>query len=139
MSEALPAGVLDTCVVIALGAIDPAELPDDQAITTVTLGELSVGPLTTEDPAERARRQARLQAVEHDFAESMLDYDQRSARVFGAVMAGALRRGRSSRARVSDHQIAAIAMANGLALYTINVADFGHIDGLDLRSVSAPT
>lgn len=138
MSEQLPAGVLDTCVVIALGSVDPAELPDEQAITTVTLGELSVGPLITHDPAEQGRRQARLQAAEHDFADSMLDYDQRAARVFGTVMASSLQRGRASRTRVSDFQIAAIALANGLSLYTINVDDFAHIDGLDVRAVSAP-
>ena len=134
----LPPGVLDTCVVIALDAVDPDELPDDQAITAITLGELTVGPLATDDPDERARRQLRLQAVEHDFAESMLDYDPAAARVFGAVMAGALRRGRRSRVRVSDYQIAAIAIVHGLALYTINVEDFAQIDGLDLRRVTAP-
>lgn len=138
MSTPLPAGVLDTCVVIALGGLDPDELPDEQAITTVTLGELSVGPLTTNDPSERARRQACLQAAEHDFAESMLVYDQAAARAFGTVMAGALRRGCRSRARVSDHQIAAIAIANRLALYTINVEDFAGINGLDLRTVTPP-
>lgn len=138
MSESLPAGVLDTCVVIALGTVDPSELPNDQAITTITLGELSVGPLITTDPVEQARRQARLQAVEHDFGESMLTYDQSAARVFGGVMAGALRRGRASRVRVSDYQIAAIAVANDIALYTINVDDFAGIDGLDLRAVAPP-
>ncbi len=138
MSAQLPPGVLDTCVVIALGSVNPDELPDDQSITTVTLGELSVGPLTTIDPVEQARRQARLQAVEHDFADAMLAYDQSAARVFGGVMAGALSRGRSSRGRISDFQIAAIAIANGLALYTINVEDFASIDGLDLRTMSPP-
>lgn len=131
--------MLDTSVVIALGEVDAAELPDEQAITTVTLGELSVGPRTTADPVEQGRRQARLQAVEHEFGESMLVYDQAAARVFGSVMAGALARGRSSRARVSDFQIAAIAIANGLALYTINVDDFAGIDGLDVRAVSSPS
>lgn len=138
MSEPPTRGVLDTSVVIALGTADPDELPDEQAITTVTLGELSVGPLATADPLERARRQAVLQAVEHHFAESMLTYDQAAARRFGAVMAGALVRGRTSRTRVSDFQIAAIALANDLALYTINVADFEGIADLDVRAVSAP-
>lgn len=134
----MSAGILDTNVVIALGRLDADELPDEQAITTITLGELSVGPLIAGDPSERARRQARLQAVEHDFGESMLPYDQAAARAFGAVMAGALARGRTSRGRVSDFQIAAIALANRLPLYTVNVADFEGIDGLDLRPVSAP-
>jgi predicted nucleic acid-binding protein len=130
-------GILDTCVVIALGRIDPAELPDEQAITTITLGELSVGPLIAIDPAERARRQARLQAVEHTFPNAMLPYDDAAARSFGAVMAGAIERGRPSRGRVSDYQIAAIALANGLPLYTVNVGDFDGIHGLDLRPVTS--
>lgn len=134
----MSAGILDTCVVIALEQVDPAELPDEQAITTVTLGELTVGPLIARDAFERARRQVRLQAVEHQFADSMLPYDQAAARAFGMVMAGAIERGRRSRARVSDFQIASIALAHQLALYTVNVDDFEGIDGLDLRPVSAP-
>lgn len=132
-------GILDTCVVIALGHVDAGELPDEQAITTVTLGELTVGPLIAADTAERARRQARLQAVEHHFADAILPYDQAAARAFGIVMAGAIERGRRSRARVSDYQIAAIAIANQLPLYTIDVDDFAGIDGLDVRAVGAPT
>jgi tRNA(fMet)-specific endonuclease VapC len=131
----MTAGILDTNVVIALGAIAAAELPDQQAITKITLGELSVGPLIASDPLERARRQARLQAVEHEFADAMLPYDVLAARAFGTVMAAALARGRSSRARVSDFQIAAIALSTGLPLYTVNAADFAEIDGLDLRLV----
>lgn len=135
----MTAGVLDTCVVIDLGRIADDELPDEQAITTITLGELSVGPLIAGDPAERARRQARLQAVEHEFADAMLPYDQAAARAFGAVMAGAIARGRRSRVRVGDFQIAAIALSNGLPLYTVNVDDFAGIDGLELRPVTAPS
>ncbi|MFP5488003.1 MAG: type II toxin-antitoxin system VapC family toxin [Acidimicrobiia bacterium] len=131
-------GILDTCVVIALGQVDPDDLPDEQAITTVTLGELTVGPLIAADVSERARRQARLQAVEHHFADAMLPYDQAAARAFGMVMAGAIERGRRSRARVSDFQIAAIAIANQLPLFTIDVDDFAGIAGLDLRPVRAP-
>lgn len=54
-------------------------------------------------------------------------------------MAAALQRGRTSRARVSDFQIAAIAIANGLPLYTSNVADFVGIDRLELHAVTPPT
>lgn len=134
----MSAGILDTCVVIDLGRLANDELPDEQAITTITLGELGVGPLITDDPNERARRQARLQAAEHAFAEAMLPYDQAAARAFGAVMAGAIARGRRSRGRVSDFQIAAIALANRLPLYTVNVDDFVGIDGLELHPVTAP-
>ncbi|MBA3606861.1 MAG: type II toxin-antitoxin system VapC family toxin [Acidimicrobiia bacterium] len=132
----LPGGVLDTCVIIELGGrLDAAQLPDDQVITAVTLGELSVGPLVADDVGERSRRQLRLQAMEIEFAEATLPYDAAAARIFGRVMAAALRRGRRSRVRVSDYQIAAIAIANDLPLYTINTDDFARVDGLTLMPV----
>lgn len=130
-------GILDTCVAIDLGRLDPTELPVEQAITTITLGELSVGPFVASSPVERVRRQRHLQAIEERFAESMIGFDVVAAREYGAVMAGASARGPTSRTRVSDFQIAAIALANRLPLYTVNVADFAGIDRLDVRSVTA--
>ena len=105
-------GLLDTSVVIDLGRIDPAELPVELAITAITLGELSVGPLTASTVGERSRRLQVLQAVEHEFAQTIYPYDAAAARAFGEVMAAALQRGRTSQARASDFQIAAIAIAN---------------------------
>jgi tRNA(fMet)-specific endonuclease VapC len=137
----LPAGILDTCVIIELGGhpVVDDQIPDEQAITTITLGELSVGPLVARDADERARRQLRLQAIETRFADAMLPYDDAAARIFGRVMASALVRGRGSRVRASDYQIAAIAMANDLPLYTINIDDFAAIEGLALMPVSMVT
>jgi len=136
----LPAGILDTCVLIELGCgVDDAALPDEQAITAITLGELSVGPLIAADDDERSRRQLRLQVIEGAFADATLPYDAAAARVFGRVMASALRWGRTSRARASDFQIAAIAITHDLPLYTINVEDFTGIDALRLIPVSAST
>ncbi len=40
---------------------------------------------------------------------------------------------------MNDFQIASIAIANGLTLYTINVDDFAGIEGLDVRRVSPST
>jgi tRNA(fMet)-specific endonuclease VapC len=137
----LPRGLLDTCVIIELGgqAMDESQIPDEQAITAITLGKLSVGPLVSSDADERSRRQMRLQSVESLFATATLPYDAAAARVFGRVMAAALTQGRSSRARVSDYQIAAIAIANDLPLYTINVKDFDTIQGLKLMPVTQST
>lgn len=39
--------------------LDPALLPDQSAISVVTLAELAAGPHATEDKDERARRQDR--------------------------------------------------------------------------------
>ena len=64
-------GVLDTSTVILLGRLtDPTMLPDEPAITTITLAELSVGPLVAQDENEREVRLAHLQQA--GFPTSML-------------------------------------------------------------------
>jgi hypothetical protein len=135
--ESAERGVLDTSTVILLERIaDISRLPGEPVITTVTLAELSVGPLVTTDPAERATRQVRLQQAEADF--DPLPFDAASARSFGRVAASLHRAGRKSRARAYDAMIAAIAISNDLPLFTCNPADFEHIDQLDLRPIPHP-
>ena len=137
MVESAERGVLDTSTVILLERIaDISRLPGEPVITTVTLAELSVGPLVTTDPAERATRQVRLQQAEADF--DPLPFDAASARSFGRVAASLHRAGRKSRARAYDAMIAAIAISNDLPLFTCNPADFEHIDQLDLRPIPHP-
>jgi tRNA(fMet)-specific endonuclease VapC len=130
-------GLLDTSTLILLERIDdPSTLPQQPAITSITLAELSVGPLVTADATERATRQARLQQAEADF--DPLPFDAAAARAFGRVAASLRRAGRKAHARAYDAMIAAIAISNDLPLYTCNPADFEHIDGLDLRPVPHP-
>jgi len=114
----------------------PEELPPEPLITSVTLAELSVGPLVTADEEERAARQAHLQQAEADFEP--LPFDTAAARAFGRVAASLRRAGRKTAARAYDAMIAATAMAHGLPLYTCNPADFAGIDGLDVVCVSHP-
>jgi len=52
-------GVLDTSVLIDHDQIIADQLPDESAITAVTLAELAAGPHATENKDERARRQDR--------------------------------------------------------------------------------
>jgi len=48
-------GMLDTSTVILLGRIaNPASLPDQSVISTITLAELSVGPQIAANRAESA-------------------------------------------------------------------------------------
>ncbi|HUE95544.1 MAG TPA: type II toxin-antitoxin system VapC family toxin [Longimicrobiaceae bacterium] len=130
-------GVLDTNTVILLPRIaDPAQLPAEPLITTITLAELSVGPLVASTDDERAARQAHLQQAESSF--DPLPFDAPAARVFGRVAASLRRRGRKPAARSYDAMIAAIAIANGLPLYTCNPTDFSGIDGLELVAVTVP-
>lgn len=99
-----------------------AALPDTVAISAISLAELAAGPHLTQDPLERARRQARLQQVESLF--DPLDFDAACARSFGQLVAAAASAGRSHRSRVADLLIAATAHANNLSLYTRNPSDF---------------
>jgi predicted nucleic acid-binding protein len=128
-------GILDTSAVIALPLIGrAASLPEYPLITAVTLAELSVGPLVARGRRERAARQAQLQQAEADFRP--LPFDAAAARAFGRVAASLRRAGRKPAARSYDAMIAAIAVANGLPVYTANPADFAGIDDLDVVAVS---
>jgi tRNA(fMet)-specific endonuclease VapC len=130
-------GILDTSTVIAMRQItDPAALPAEPLITTVTLAELSTGPLVARDDQERAARQAHLQQAEADF--DPLPFDRAAARAFGQVAASLRKSDRKATARAYDALIAATALANRLPVYTCNAADFEGIDGLDVVPVALP-
>lgn len=129
--------MLDTSTVILLARIaDPSTLPDEPSITTITLAELSVGPLVTDDEQERAARLAHLQQAESDF--DAIPFDATAARAFGRVAASLRRAGRTPAARAYDALIASVAIAEDLPLYTCNPPDFAGIPGLDLREVPHP-
>lgn len=119
-------GLLDTSVVIDHDLVDPALLPDESAIAAVTLAELAAGPHATDDPAERARRQDRLQWAATTWQSLPLNDD--AARLYGRVFAATRAAGRTSRPRVADLLIAATAAANGLSLYTRNPTDFAGLE-----------
>ncbi len=138
MSARHPRGVLDTSTLIMLPRLDHAAvLPEEPRITTVTLAELSVGPLATDDKHERAARQALVQQAESDFTP--LPFDAAAARAFGGVATSLRQAGRKTSARAYDAMIAATALANGLPVYTANPADFRGIDGLDVVAVAVPS
>jgi tRNA(fMet)-specific endonuclease VapC len=132
-----PRGILDTSTVIVLEKIkDPSMLPVEPLITSVTLAELSVGPLTAKDEGTRAARQSQLQLAESNFEP--LPFDASAARAFGRVAASLRRSGRKTAARTFDAMIAATAVANDLPVYTCNPADFSGIDDLDVIAVPIP-
>jgi len=121
-------GVLDTSVLIDHDLIASEQLPDESAITSVTLAELAAGPHATENPDERAKRQDRLQWATATW--DPLPFDEESARMYGRVFAATRAAGQSSRARLADLLIASTAAANGLPLYTRNPSDFGALTGI---------
>jgi predicted nucleic acid-binding protein len=131
------AGLLDTSTVILLPRLrDPDTLPAEAMISTITLAELSVGPLVASDDEERAARLAHLQQAEADF--DPLPFDADAARAFGQVAASLRRSGRKDPARAYDAMIAAVALANELPLYTCNPDDFVGIDGLTVIAIPHP-
>ncbi|GAB2668210.1 hypothetical protein GCM10027169_32600 [Gordonia jinhuaensis] len=114
-------------------AIDPAELPDEMAISAITLAELSAGVhlVTGNDPQgsdERARRADILQRAENEF--DPIPFDADAARAFGRISAAVQARGRTPRRRVADLMIASVSTAAGLPLYTTNPNDFEGLDGI---------
>jgi predicted nucleic acid-binding protein len=130
-------GMLDTNILILRRWAEPAELPDEMAISAVTLAELSAGPHEVrpndeqdkyDEHAERARRLEVLQRTESEF--DPVPFDAEGARIFGRVTAAVIAAGRRPRGRVADLMIAATAIAEGLPLFTTNPDDFAGLDSL---------
>jgi predicted nucleic acid-binding protein len=138
MSGELPQrGMLDTNILILRRWIDPAELPDEMAISAVTLAELSAGPHEVrghdeqdvyDEHEERARRTENLQRAESEF--DPVPFDAEAARAFGRVAASVIAAGRKPRRRIADLMIAATAIAQGLPLFTTNPGDYAGLDSL---------
>ncbi|MHB8719307.1 MAG: PIN domain-containing protein [Candidatus Dormibacteria bacterium] len=125
----MSSGLLDTSVIIDWD--DPAvvsALPDDVAISTISLAELAAGPHLALDAIERARRQARLQEVESLF--DPVPFDRAAARSYGQVVAALAGAGRWHRRRLADLLIAATAHAAGLDLYTRNPDEVAGLEAL---------
>jgi len=97
-------GLLDTDIMILRSRIAPDELPDEMAISAITLAELSAGPHQVRpdteqnayfEAAERARRLDVLQRAEHEF--DPIPFDADAARAYGRVTAAVIAAGRKPR------------------------------------------
>jgi predicted nucleic acid-binding protein len=122
-------GLLDTSVVIDWD--DPSvqtALPEEIAVSAITLAELTAGPILASTITERSLRQSRLQQTEATFEP--IPFDAAAARSFGQIVAAVASTGRTHRSRMADLLIAAIAHANGLELYTRNPGDFVGLEEL---------
>jgi predicted nucleic acid-binding protein len=129
--------MLDTNILILRRWVNPDELPDEMAISAVTLAELSAGlhQVRSDDEqvgyhehAERARRLDVLQRAENEF--DPIPFDSEAARAYGRVTAAVIGADRSLRRRTADLMIASTAVAAGLPLYTTNPDDFAGLDDL---------
>jgi predicted nucleic acid-binding protein len=140
-------GLLDTNIVILRRWILAEELPDEMAMSAITLAELSAGPHQVrpssqqkvyEEHAERARRLDVLQRAENEF--DPIPFDAEAARIYGRVTAAIVAAGRKPRRRATDLMIAATAIAVGLPLFTTNPDDFKGLDEiLSLVPVTRPS
>jgi predicted nucleic acid-binding protein len=135
MSAEPTQGLVDTNILILRDRIDIAELPDEMAVSAITLAELSAGPhlvrpdsIQYEEHAERARRIDVLQRVENEF--DPIPFDAAAARLYGRMTAGVAAVGRTPRRRAVDLMIAATAAAEGLPLYTSNPDDYKGLDDI---------
>lgn len=110
-------GLLDTSVFIAGEqgrALAVDRLPDEAAVSVVTLAELELGVHLAADETVRAGRIRTLRAVQTTYVALPVDEDVASA--FAALVAAARRAGR--RAKVQDTWIAATARAHDVPVYT---------------------
>ena len=130
-------GLLDTNILILRRWVDPAELPNEMAISAVTLAELSAGPHQVrphseqdvyDEHEERARRLDVLQRTEHEF--DPIPFGVEAARAYGRVTAAVVAAGRKPRRRIADLMIAATAIAEGLPLFTTKPGDFDGLPGV---------
>ena len=136
-SGAARQGLLDTNILVLRRWIDPAELPDEMAISAITLAELSAGPHQVrpnteqylyDEHEERSRRTETLQRAESEF--DPVPFDAETARIYGRLTAAVIAAGRKSRRRIADLMIAATAIAEDLPLYTTNPDDYAGLEKL---------
>jgi predicted nucleic acid-binding protein len=110
-------GLLDTSVFIADEQARPLaadKLPDEAAISVVTLAELELGVHLASSDSVRGRRLRTLQTAQVTYVA--LPVDAAVASAFAQLVATARRAGR--RPKVQDTWIAATAQAHAVAVYT---------------------
>jgi predicted nucleic acid-binding protein len=124
--------LLDTSVFVALEQGRPLAraLPDEVAVSIVTLAELETGVLVADDDEVRARRMQTLLAVRERAAG--LPADQRVASAYARLAAAALRARRKP--RIQDTWIAATAVVHGADVWTQD-EDFTEFADVDVVRV----
>jgi predicted nucleic acid-binding protein len=113
--------VLDTSVLIARDQGRSLEhpLPNDVAISVISIAELELGVLMARDAGTRGRRLRTLTEVRS--LAGALPIDERTASAYAQLAANVLGEGRKP--RVHDTWIAATALTNGAEVWTQD-ADF---------------
>lgn len=126
-------GIVDTSVVIAAEQrrpLDESLVPDQPAISMVTLAELELGVHLADDEAQRVERSDTFERAQADYIAVPIDTSVAAA--YAEIVAAARRRGR--RPPVQDMWIAATAKAHAVSVYTQD-GDFDEADGVDVVRV----
>jgi predicted nucleic acid-binding protein len=120
-------GLLDTSVFIAAESgrpLDEQRIPDETAVSVVTLAELQAGVLAAQDVEIRACRLATLETV-GDI--ELIGIDQPAALMWARMRVHLAEAGR--RVNVNDRWIAAVAASRGLPVVTHD-GDFDPVEGI---------
>jgi predicted nucleic acid-binding protein len=120
-------GLLDTSVFIAKESDRPLDedlLPDELAVSVITVAELHAGVLAAADVTTRARRLATVESIADI---RTLSVDAAAARAWAHMRVHLADTGR--RVRINDLWIAAVAAANGLPVVTQD-DDFEPVQGV---------
>lgn len=121
-------GLLDTSIFIANESgrpLDVERIPQETAVSSVTLAELHVGVLAAKDLGTRARRLATLEAVADI---ELLPVDAQVAASWALLRVHLAEAGR--KLNVNDLWIAATALAHDVPVVTQD-DDFGPIDSAE--------
>jgi hypothetical protein len=121
------AGIADTSVFIAREsgrALDVSALPDDLAVSIITIGELRAGVLAAVDVDTRDRRLATFSAAQ---ALDPIPIDEPAADAWARLRI--LLRDSGQRMPVNDAWIAATAISLGVAIVTQD-DDYAEVPGL---------
>jgi predicted nucleic acid-binding protein len=129
----LTRALLDTSILIARGQAQPLEreLPDEVAVSVVSIAELEVGILLARDASARAQRLRTLTEVRA--LAAALPIDERTASAYAELAAGVLAAGRKP--RVNDTWIAATALVNGAEVWTRDADFSGFADSVPIVRV----
>jgi predicted nucleic acid-binding protein len=132
VTAAVPRGLLDTSVFVASESgrsLDESLLPQEGAISPITIAELHVGVLAAGDVDTRARRLATLESIAD---VETLPIDNAVAASWALLRIHLAESGR--RLNVNDLWIAATALAHGIPVITQD-DDFEPVDGVSALAV----
>jgi predicted nucleic acid-binding protein len=109
--------------------------PEHAWICAITVAEIRLGVALLPDGRRKTGLTQLADRSIERFGRSCLPFDALAAEVFPGVMLDRRRAGRPI--EIEDAQIAAIAIASGFTLATLNTRGFEGIDGLELLDPSA--